>query len=128
MILLIDTSNSMSRVIFLDGGWRQDNEWLADRGLAKNFLKYLSDKLHDIGKTWSDISAIGVFEGPGSFTGLRIGMTVANTIADSQHIPIVGAHGSDWQDQAVSKIESGINEKLILPFYDRPANITTPKK
>lgn len=128
MILLIDTSSEISRFIFIDGNFRQDNEWRADRDLAKNMLKYLNDKLRDINKSWTDIAAIGVFEGPGSFTGLRIGMTVVNTIADNQQIPIVGARGDDWQNRALAKIESGINEKIVLPFYDRQANISTPKK
>lgn len=128
MILLMDTSSEVSQFIFIDDDWKQDNEWRADRGLAKDLLKYLSDRLSDIDRSWSDVSAIGVFEGPGSFTGLRIGITVANTIADSYHIPIVGARGDDWRIHAISKIESGSDEKIVLPFYGRQANISTPKK
>jgi tRNA threonylcarbamoyladenosine biosynthesis protein TsaB len=128
MILLIDTSTPICKLTFIDGDWRQDNEWQADRTLAKDLLGYLDRMLRKYNKTWSDITAIGVFEGPGSFTGLRIGLTVMNTIADAQAIPIVGGRCGDWQDEVLVKLQAGKNEKIIRPFYGSDAHITISKK
>jgi tRNA threonylcarbamoyladenosine biosynthesis protein TsaB len=128
MILLIDTSTSVCQLTFIDGEVVKKYDWQADRSLAKLLLGYLNDKLSGNGFTWADISSIGVFEGPGSFTGLRIGITVMNTIADAQNIPIVGGRGDDWQDIALAKLKSGQNEKIVLPFYGSEAHITAPRK
>ena len=129
MILLINTSSMICQIIFLfDDNSSKQYDWQADRTLAKNLLAFLRDKLDENNKTWSDISAIGVFQGPGSFTGLRIGLTVMNTIADAQNIPIVGARGEDWQKEVIDKISSGINEKIVMPFYGGEAHITSPKR
>lgn len=128
MILLLDTSTPICKLTLIDGDWQQNSEWQADRTLARNLLKYLNDTMGIYDKTWSDITAIGVFEGPGSFTGLRIGLTVMNTIADAQNIPIVGGRGDNWQAEVVAKLNSGTNEKIVLPFYGSEANITVSKK
>ena len=128
MILLLDTSTSVCQLTLIDGDFRKQYDWQADRTLAKHLLGFLAEKLSDNDKSWSDISAIGVFEGPGSFTGLRIGLTVVNTIADAQNIPIVGARGNGWQDEVLAKLKDGKNEKMILPFYGSEAHITQPKR
>jgi len=128
MIILLDTSTPVCKLTFIDGDWRQDDEWQADRELAKGLLGYLDKKLQSIDKKWSDITAIGAFEGPGSFTGLRIGLTVLNTIADANSIPIVGGRGDNWQNEVIAKLKSGKNEKIVLPFYSSEAHITASKK
>lgn len=128
MIVLLDTSTPICKVTFIDVEEHRDYQWQSDRMLARGLLGYLDKLLKENGKTWSDISAIGVFEGPGSFTGIRIGLTTMNTIADSQGIPIVSARGKDWQDEVLAKLNSGKNEKIVLPFYGSDANITTPRK
>ncbi|MDD3035712.1 MAG: tRNA (adenosine(37)-N6)-threonylcarbamoyltransferase complex dimerization subunit type 1 TsaB [Candidatus Saccharimonadaceae bacterium] len=128
MILLLDSSTPVCRLILIDENWRRDIEWQADRTLAKGLLKFIDSSLNNNDRTWSDISAIGVFEGPGSFTGLRIGMTVLNTMVDTLHIPIVGGRGKDWQDRVLEKLNSSVNEKLVLPYYGSEAKITLPKK
>jgi tRNA threonylcarbamoyladenosine biosynthesis protein TsaB len=128
MILLLDTSTPVCRLSLVDDNWRYDNEWEADRELAKGLLGYLDTQLSKNGKTWQDISAIGTFRGPGSFTGLRIGLTVLNTIADAQAIPIVGAIGENWQQEVISRIEAGENDRIVLPHYGREATITKPRK
>lgn len=128
MIILLDSSTAVCKITLVDGDWRQDYSWESDKTLAKWLLGYLDKILKEHGKIWTDISAIGVFEGPGSFTGLRIGLTVMNTIADSQNIPIVGARGENWQDEVLAKLQAGTNEKIVLPFYSRGANITKPRK
>lgn len=128
MILLLDTSTQKCKLSIIDGDWRQDTEWQADRDLAKHLLKFLFETLQKYGKSWSDVTAIGVFQGPGSFTGLRIGLTVMNTFADANHIPIVGGQGNNWQDEALAKLSDGMNEKIVLPHYGGEANISAPKK
>jgi tRNA threonylcarbamoyladenosine biosynthesis protein TsaB len=128
MILLLNTSAPVCKLTFIDGDNRIDDEWQSDRMLAKGLLGYIDELLKKHHKSWSDISAIGAFEGPGSFTGIRIGLTVVNTIADAQNIPIVGARGGDWQNKVLAKIDDGQNEKIVLPFYGSEANITIPRK
>lgn len=128
MIILLDTSTPVCRLTLVDGDQRIDNEWQADRTLAKGLLKYLATQLAEQERDFSDIAGIGVFQGPGSFTGLRIGLTVLNTIADAQMVPIVGTTGGDWQEQALNRLQAGENDQMVLPFYGSEAHITTPRK
>lgn len=128
MILLLDTSTPTCKMTLVDDQNKYDFEWLSERNLAKGLLKFIHDNLLSIQKDWHEISAIGVYEGPGSFTGLRIGITVVNTIADAQNIPIVGASGDNWQNDAVAKINAGENAKIVLPMYGSEANITVSRK
>jgi tRNA threonylcarbamoyladenosine biosynthesis protein TsaB len=128
MILLLDTSTPVCKLTFITEDWHYDNQWQADRTLAKGLLAYLKEQLEKNDKTFNDITAIGVFRGPGSFTGLRIGLTVLNTIADAQHIPIVGGMNDNWQIEVLDKIQHSVNEKMVLPFYGGEAHITKPRK
>lgn len=128
MILLVDTSNNTAKLSFWAEDSFHDYEWQADRRLAKELLLQLEKQLQKRDKTWKDISGIGVFLGPGSFTGLRIGLTVANTLADSLNIPIVGSSEGSWRETAVQRIQSGENDQIILPYYGSEAHITLPRK
>ena len=51
--------------------------------------------LHESDVTWNDISAIGVVTGPGSFTGIRLGIAYAKGIAMGLKIPVVGISAFD---------------------------------
>jgi tRNA threonylcarbamoyladenosine biosynthesis protein TsaB len=128
MIVLLDTSTPVCKLTLVDDTDHFDAEWQADRTLAKGLLGFINKNLQKKHKTWQDISAIGVFEGPGSFTGLRIGLTVLNTLADSQHIPIVGARGISWQKLALERLDRDENDRIIMPFYGSEAHVTTPRK
>lgn len=128
MILLLDTSTPICNLTLIDEQWRYHNEWQANRGLARGLLGYLQQQLEISGKTFANISGIGVFRGPGSFTGLRIGLTVLNTIADAQAIPIVGLSGIAWQQQALIRLKAGENDHVVLPRYGSKAHITKPRK
>lgn len=124
MIILLDTSTATCFLTVVDDETRQDFEWQAGRTLARGLLKFLEEKTGDL----HNISGIGVMKGPGSFTGLRIGLTVANTLADSLNIPIAGATGEDWQKVALKKLHAGENERIVMPEYGAAAHITAPRK
>lgn len=128
MIILLDTSTPLCRLTLVDDSTRIETEWQADRTLAKGLLGYLQSQLAAQGRTWQDVSGIGAFKGPGSFTGLRIGLTVLNTIADALSIPIVGVAGDNWQDDALARLKADENDTIILPEYGSDAHITKPRK
>ncbi len=126
MILLLDTSTPVCKLTLIDADFRLDDTWEANRGLAAGLLGYIEDKLGN--KTWADLTGLAGYRGPGSFTGLRIGLTVLNTLADSLHIPIVGEMGDDWQKNALARLRAGDNDQLVMPEYGGDAHITRPKK
>lgn len=129
MILLLNTSNLICELIlYFDDNYKQQYSWQADRILAKNILSFIKDKLENNKKNWDDINAIGVYKGPGSFTGLRIGITVMNTLANAQNIQIVGVSGDNWQDNAIDMIKKNQDDKIVIPYYGSEAHISVPKK
>lgn len=127
--LLLDTSTPVCKVtIVTDDDVSHDHEWQADRGLAKGLLRYLLGTLSEYGVLVTDLKGIGVFQGPGSFTGLRIGLTVVNTLADASSIPIVGTGGDSWQAEVMMRLNRGDNDQIVMPVYGHEARITTPRK
>lgn len=129
MIILWDSSDMRVRITLVDDVAQQvDLEWQADRNLARDMLAYLRDILAERQLMFTDITGIGVYRGPGSYTGLRIGLTVLNTIASSEHIPIVGATGDNWREDCIVKLQSGVDDQIILPEYGGDAHITKPRK
>jgi len=57
-------------------------------GYAESFFGLLDEGLEAAGRGREQISAIAVVSGPGSFTGLRIGVMTAKTLAFAQEIPL----------------------------------------
>lgn len=102
--------------------------WEAHRKLAETVHLKLKELLDGQDKSFKDIEGIVVFKGPGSFTGLRIGFSVANALADSIQIPIVANETEAWIQAGISRLASGENERIALPEYGAPPKTTTPKK
>jgi len=129
LILTVRTDKPEAEIGLFDGGQELAYEtWQAHRQLAETFHSKIATKLQSIGKDWNDIRGVVVYKGPGSFTGLRIGITVANTLGYSLKVPIIGSSGGQWIADGLAKIENGKNDSQVLPDYGPEAHITVPKK
>lgn len=70
--------------------------------------------------TLNNIKTILVNQGPGSYTGVRLGITLANTLAWSLNIPVIGYRDGDM-DKALLKTSNLKQKKfstITLPYYD----------
>lgn len=129
MVLTLRTDKPDAEIaLYDDGNLIAQEMWLAHRKLVETIHTQVEQLLHAQGKEWSDLQGIVVFEGPGSFTGLRIGISTANAIAYSLAIPIVATRDEAWATKGVERLLAGEQDEIALPFYGGDANITTPRK
>jgi tRNA threonylcarbamoyladenosine biosynthesis protein TsaB len=91
IILVVDTSsNKLARVGLIINGTedfiiRESTVWK-----SQAVLPLIQELLEKHAVTLQDIQAIQVHAGPGSFTGLRVGAAIANTLGVWLRIPING--------------------------------------
>ena|SRR3990167_2108523 len=129
LILTIRTDKPEAEVgLFNDEQELAYEKWQAHRELSKTIHQQIAKILQIVSKEWTDIGGVLCYRGPGSFTGLRIGLTVGNALAYGLEIPIVSAGGKDWIKKGVKQILAGKNEKIALPKYGAPVHITKPRK
>lgn len=114
--------------LYKDGAQLIYKEWLADRQLTETIHTEIQKILNKSSMSWGEVGGIVVYEGPGSFTGLRIGISVANALAHANQVPIVAAAGRNWLENGLKNLETGRNDKIVVPKYGSPPNITRPKK
>lgn len=126
MILALRTDKSQTEIYLLDqnGKIQQQKIWNSGRELARDLPGEIDDLL---GGDYDQLTGVVAFKGPGSFTGLRIGLNVANAISYAQNIPVVAINGDDWLQNGVTKLNDGQNDKIALPEYGAKPHITPPK-
>jgi tRNA threonylcarbamoyl adenosine modification protein YeaZ len=110
--LVIDTATRRSVVALADGDQvlaRSERETAHRHGAA--LLEQIDDVLGQAHAVQRDISAVGVGTGPGSFTGLRVGMATAKTLAYLRDIPIVGISSTEALARAAGETEAAV----VLP-------------
>lgn len=102
--------------------------WIAHRQLANELPQKVQDILNQNSINVDDIEGIVCFGGSGSFTGLRIGHTFANTLAYSLQCNITDGRGDAWLEDGINDILRGVNKKILIPEYGAEPNITSPSR
>jgi tRNA threonylcarbamoyladenosine biosynthesis protein TsaB len=129
LTLTIRTDKPEAELGLFDGASKLAySSWHAHRELAETIHSKIKELLESQGRGLEDLQALAVFKGPGSFTGLRIGISVANTLADSLGLPIVSQTGEDWIAQACRRLENQEDERIALPEYGAEPRTTEPRK
>jgi tRNA threonylcarbamoyladenosine biosynthesis protein TsaB len=129
LILTIRSDAPQAKLgLFEDSTPLGKEEWLADRTLADGIHLKIEGLLKSHGKDWADINGIVCFAGPGSFTGLRIGLSVANALAYGLSANIVATQGKDWVKLGIKKLLAGKNDRIVLPHYGSLPHISSLKK
>lgn len=132
MILAIRTDKPEAEIYLysLAGEKSAEHTWQAHRELSNTLLEQIEQLLHANTLQIKDLEGIVVFQGPGSFTGLRIGITVANTLAYAQSMPVVGSTDDNWVDTGLQALASNNAKQMqiVIPEYGAPAHITKPRK
>jgi len=92
MKIYIDTSSNEKTVIRLD-----DKELIQDSKIWRSqaVLPMIERLLIDNGHKISELTEVEVFCGPGSYTGLRVGIAIANALGYGLGIPVNGQKITD---------------------------------
>ena len=87
--LFIDTHNEVIKIIlFKDGKILEDKEKMSSMQHSVYTMPMIDEILKNNNITTNELNEILVVNGPGSFTGVRIGVTIAKTLAYLLNIPI----------------------------------------
>ena len=126
MILAIKTDVPMAEIYIIDGDTITQKKWQAHRQLLETVHATITELLKQAGKQTTDLKGIIFYEGPGSFTGLRIGCSVANAFATSYEVPIAAVTGQDWLVNGQQILGSNMGTKTVEPNYGQDPRITKP--
>jgi len=90
MLLALDTSTALAGVALYDGTLRAEATWHAGRNHSVQVMPTAVRLLEDQGLGPGDLTAVAVAIGPGSYTGVRVGLALAKGLAIARRLPLLG--------------------------------------
>lgn len=126
-LLAIDTSaNLCAACVYEAGGERGRAVLDLGKGHAEHLMGVIDTALKEAGTAYGDLDAIAVSVGPGSFTGVRVGVAAARGLALALKKPAIGvttleAIAEECRDAApgrpiVSRIDAGRGQAYVAAF------------
>ena len=91
-LLLIDTCGAEGSVALAEGESRPRviaSEVLPGRSASERLIPVIRSLMEAEGWTLKELTAIGVVHGPGSFTGVRVGLSAAKGLSEAGQVPLV---------------------------------------
>lgn len=117
-LLAIDASGIAGSVAYLKDGKLVGEYYICDKLThSQTIMPMLDDMKKLLQIELEEVDAIAVTAGPGSFTGLRIGVTAAKTLAFALNVPIVGVPTLDVIAGSMS-----FTDHIICPLMDARRN------
>jgi tRNA threonylcarbamoyladenosine biosynthesis protein TsaB len=83
----------------------------APPGHSRELLPAVAEQMERAGVGWADVEAVAVGVGPGTFTGLRIGVATARALATTARVPVHPV-------SSLAALAAGTDGELVLPLID----------
>ena len=126
LILNIETSTMVCSVsISKEGkvlGTKESNE---EKSHAKKLTIFIDELIKELNYTFDDIDAVAISKGPGSYTGLRIGVSTAKGLCYAKDIPLIAintlqamAYGIVSEDKFKNQVGDDVENILLVPMID----------
>lgn len=119
-IILIETSTSLcSTALSEDGKVVSKRESTEPRAHASKTAPFVKEMLDERGLTVGDCSAVCVSKGPGSYTGLRVGVSTAKGLCFGAKLPLISVGTLDtlvWQAIGEGLLPDGC--RYVVPMID----------
>jgi len=131
-ILAIDTTEENTGIGLRGEGLIKTKTWASYHNQSQELLPNI-DKLLKTNKIKPEqLKQVVVNLGPGSFTGLRVGISVANTFGYGLGIPVLGQTYLEGDigkriEQLLQLIAKTKKFRQVLPVYGSPPHITLPR-
>lgn len=115
-LLAIDTATSAAVVALgePDGRLRAEASWPPGQHHSEELLPRIAALLAGAGLRPADLGAIVVGTGPGAFTGLRVGLATAKTLAHELGIPVTGVSSAEALLQAATAAAGDDRRGVLL--------------
>lgn len=124
-ILALDTATERCSVALMVGDKVYSRSEFAPRDHTKKILPMVDEVLKEAGLALSDLDALAFGRGPGSFTGVRIGIGIAQGLAFGADLPMIGvstlaamAQGA-YRQHGVTRVASAIDARMSEVYWGR---------
>ncbi len=115
LILAVDTSTRASIVVLGAGEPLAVSRRDVQHRHGSHVLEQVDEVLEAAGRLLDEVAVLAVGTGPGSFTGLRVGLATAKTIAYARGLPLVGVMSSDALRLAATDAGAASDAAVVLP-------------
>ncbi len=117
LILSIESSTNICSVCLSNNGnLLFDQTLLIEKSHSEKLVKMVENIFDITPYNKEDLSSISISLGPGSYTGLRIGLSTAKGLCMGLNIPIIGVNTLKSMAYCINKVN--INKNLICPMID----------
>jgi tRNA threonylcarbamoyladenosine biosynthesis protein TsaB len=130
----IDTSSDRAGVALFDGSSTNVIAWNARRNHTVTTLEQLDHLLRLSGIALGDVVAVALATGPGSFSALRVGSSIAKGLSFSLNIPLLGISTTDaiaaqlqWTGRPVIAVMTAGRGRVVWSRYETGALVDGPR-
>lgn len=128
--LVIDTSTEQAGLALSTSSGVLAHSWPASRAQTTTVLPGIDRLVQEAGMAPEDISALVVATGPGTFTGLRVGLAIAKGVVAARDVPLVGIPTLDTvfaqhpDEDIIAVLPAGRGRVVWQRQGDAPVNAT----
>ncbi|MHB1177009.1 MAG: tRNA (adenosine(37)-N6)-threonylcarbamoyltransferase complex dimerization subunit type 1 TsaB [Daejeonella sp.] len=119
LILLLETATTSCSVALCEGGHVIAIKEINERNIhASHLTLFIEDVMKAAGRKYSELDAVAVSKGPGSYTGLRIGISTAKGVCYALNIPLVSVGTLEAMAYGILSREKIDSSVFLVPMID----------